>query len=190
MNVRIVDLTSNQPDHIEQAARLLIDAFLNTGTPAWKTMASALEEVSDSLTPGRISRIALDEHGAVIGWVGGIPEYDGHVWELHPLAVRPDRQRQGIGRELVADFEVQVRSRGGLTIILGTDDEANLTSIGGIDLYPDPLTHLMQVTNRDNHPFTFYQKMGFALIGVIPDANGMGKPDILMAKRVEGNPNS
>ena len=25
---------------------------------------------------------------------------------------------------------------------------------------------------------------GFVIVGVVPDANGLGKPDILMAKRV------
>jgi len=33
-------------------------------------------------------------------------------------------------------------------------------------------------------PFEFYQKCGFVIVGVVPDANGLGKPDILMAKRV------
>jgi aminoglycoside 6'-N-acetyltransferase I len=30
----------------------------------------------------------------------------------------------------------------------------------------------------------FYQKLGYVIVGVIPDANGPGKPDIMMAKRV------
>jgi aminoglycoside 6'-N-acetyltransferase I len=34
------------------------------------------------------------------------------------------------------------------------------------------------------HPYEFYQKMGFAIVGVMPDANGIGKPDIYMAKRL------
>jgi aminoglycoside 6'-N-acetyltransferase I len=29
-----------------------------------------------------------------------------------------------------------------------------------------------------------YQKCGFLIVGVMPDANGPGKPDILMAKRI------
>jgi aminoglycoside 6'-N-acetyltransferase I len=106
------------------------------------------------------------------------------VWELHPLVVDPTWQGRGIGSRLVADFEVQVAQRGGLTIILGSDDQNNLTSLGGADPYPDLLAALVALRNVDGHPFEFYLKQGFALAGIIPDANGPGKPDILMAKRV------
>ncbi|MCA9940912.1 MAG: AAC(6')-Ia family aminoglycoside 6'-N-acetyltransferase, partial [Anaerolineales bacterium] len=27
-------------------------------------------------------------------------------------------------------------------------------------------------------------KLGYAIVGVVPDANGWGKPDIIMAKRI------
>jgi aminoglycoside 6'-N-acetyltransferase I len=30
----------------------------------------------------------------------------------------------------------------------------------------------------------FHQKLGYTVVGVVPDANGPGKPDISMAKRV------
>jgi aminoglycoside 6'-N-acetyltransferase I len=35
------------------------------------------------------------------------------------------------------------------------------------------------------HPYEFYKKVGFTIVGVLPDANGFGKPDIFMAKRVK-----
>jgi hypothetical protein len=32
--------------------------------------------------------------------------------------------------------------------------------------------------------FTFYPKMGYAMVGVVPDADGPGRRDILMAERL------
>ncbi|MEO0986985.1 MAG: GNAT family N-acetyltransferase, partial [Cyanobacteria bacterium J06639_14] len=129
----------------------------------------------------------LSDVGQVLGWIGGICQYDVHGWELHPLVVSPDYQRQGIGRRLVADLEIQVGQRGGTTLYLGTDDETGLTSLAGIDLYPNPLEHLMRIQNLGGHPYSFYQKVGFTVVGVLPDANGPGKPDIFMAKRIVGS---
>jgi aminoglycoside 6'-N-acetyltransferase I len=107
------------------------------------------------------------------------------VWELHPLAVAPHVQGRGIGRALVERLEQEVRSRGGLTICLGTDDvTGRLTSVGGVDLYPGVLAKLEGLQQVRRHPFAFYVRVGFEVVGVIPDANGFGKPDILMAKRV------
>lgn len=40
------------------------------------------------------------------------------------------------------------------------------------------------IRNLRDHPYEFYPKMGFAIVGVMPDANGIGKPDIFMAKRL------
>jgi aminoglycoside 6'-N-acetyltransferase I len=69
-------------------------------------------------------------------------------------------------------------------LVLGADDENGRTSLGGMDLYPDVLGKLRSVQNRGSHPFEFYLRVGYHLVGVIPDANGFGKPDILMAKRI------
>ena len=59
-----------------------------------------------------------------------------------------------------------------------------MTSLSNTDLYPDVFKHLTQIKNLKRHPYEFYQKLGFTIVGVIPDANGPGKPDIMMAKRV------
>ena len=182
--MRIIDLTADNSRAAEQTAWLLVEGFRDTGSDAWTEIEDARTEVIDSLQRGRISRIVVDQDGNVQGWIGGIEQYDGHVWELHPLVVRVDCQRQGVGRALVLDLEEQVALRGGNTITLGTDDENGRTSVGGIDLYPDVLAKLREINNLREHPFEFYQKVGFEIVGIIPDANGFGKPDILMAKRV------
>jgi aminoglycoside 6'-N-acetyltransferase I len=181
--MRIIDLTPEDEGTIRQVAALLFEAFREHWPEAWPDMESALEEVRESFAEGRISRVAVGEGGEALGWIGGLPEYDGRVWELHPLAVNLAHQRQGIGRALVADLEEQVRQRGGLTIMLGSDDD-NMTTVSGVDLYPNVWEHIGRIQNLKGHPYEFYLKLGYAITGIVPDANGWGKPDILMAKRV------
>ena len=182
--MKISDLVTNDWNAIEQAARLLVAGFKTHWPNAWPDIKAALDEVNECLKPGKINRIAVDDKCTVLGWIGGLSEYNGNAWELHPLVVHPDYQGQGIGRALVSDFEQQVKSRGGLTIYLGTDDEDNMTTLSGTNLYPNILEYIANIKNLREHPYEFYQKVGFTLVGVIPDANGLGKPDIIMAKRV------
>ena len=74
----------------------------------------------------------------------------------------------------------------GLTLWLGSDDEMGKTSLSGKDLYPNVLDQLRQIRNLKGHPYEFYLKNGFSVVGIMPDANGYGKPDIYLAKRVGG----
>ena len=181
--MEIVELTPGDEQIISQVAEILVAAFAHI--PGYlKTHEAAIQEIRESFAPNRISRVALDENGNALGWVGGIEQYDGNVYELHPLAVKPSEQRRGIGRALVRDLEAQARQRGAVTIMLGTDDEFGATTLFGQNVYPNPLAHLAVIQNLGQHPYEFYQKCGFALVGIVPDANGFGKPDILMAKRV------
>jgi aminoglycoside 6'-N-acetyltransferase I len=183
-NLSIMTLSLDDNHIIQQAAQLLVDAFREHWPDAWPTLEEGRKEVEEMLEKGRICRVAVDEGGNLLGIIGGIPGYDGHVWELHPLAVQPSLQGHGIGRVLVEDFEAQVRSRGGLTITLGTDDEDGMTSLSNTNLYENLWERIRGIRNLKGHPFEFYQKMGYVISGVVPDANGLGKPDILMAKRV------
>lgn len=182
--MNLISPTPSDERLIRQAAQLLVDAFREHWSHAWSTFEDGLEEVSGMLEAGRICRFAVNGDGNLLGIIGGIPQYDGNVWELHPLAVRPDMQGKGIGRALVLDLEEQVRLRGGLTITLGTDDEDGMTSLSNVDLYENTWEKIRNIRNFKGHPFEFYQKLGYVITGVVPDANGIGKPDILMSKKI------
>jgi aminoglycoside 6'-N-acetyltransferase I len=147
-------------------------------------MKECLEEVNDSLDEKKISRIAIDENEKVLAWTIGEEIYEGYTWELALLVVRRDSKLKGIGRKMLEDFEEQVLKRGSSVVFLGTDDENNRTSLGGRELYPNPLEYLANIKNIGGHPFEFYQKCGYTITGVIPDANGFGKPDIWMTKKI------
>jgi aminoglycoside 6'-N-acetyltransferase I len=181
--MRIIDLTSDNEKAVQQCATLLYESFKEHAPEAWPTLEDALQEVRESLAEDRISRIALDDAGNVIGWIGGISGYS-HAWELHPLVVKPALRGKGIGRALVQDLETNVQARGAITLYLGTDDEDHRTSLSNVNLYPNVWEHIAKIENRNHHPYEFYQKVGFVIVGVLPDANGPGKPDIYMAKRI------
>jgi len=181
-NFTIVDLAPHMTAEIAQAAALLHWVF--APQDSWATLAEAEKEVSEMLAPERILRVAVVD-GQIIGWIGGIPGYDGNVWELHPLVIAPEWQGQGVGAALVRDFEALVLAKGGLTIQLGADDVTDATSLSGVNLYEETWEKIRNIRNLRRHPFEFYRKEEYTIIGVVPDANGRGKPDILMGKRID-----
>jgi aminoglycoside 6'-N-acetyltransferase I len=180
--VDITDLQADDLDAVEQAAVLLVDAF-----PRWlPTIEMARDEVREALGPDRICLVARSQN-QILGLVGAILQYS-HAWELHPLVVREDIQRKGVGRSLLAALEERVRAEGALTLYLGSDDDGPTpgTNTGGVDLFPDVLSHATRFEVIE-HPAAFYLSEGFEVVGLIPDANGPGKPDVLMAKRIKTN---
>ncbi len=180
----IAELRADDAAGTRRAAELLVEGFGELWPQAWPDLPSAEEEVRRALAPERICLAARDGEGRVIGWIGAMPGYRGRVWELHPLVVDAEHRVRGVGRALVAALAEEARARGGVTLWLGTDDESGMTSLSGVDLYPDPVAHLARVTSRRPHPLDFYRRLGFALAGVVPDANGPGRPDILLSKRL------
>ncbi|CAA9327964.1 MAG: weak similarity to aminoglycoside N(6')-acetyltransferase [uncultured Chloroflexia bacterium] len=181
--MHIRDLDIDDQESVEQAAAALVAGFREHSPTSWPDLESARAEVLEALEPDKICRVAYDDDGTLLGWIGGHRSY-ARVWELHPLVVFPQVQGQGVGRALIADFEEHVQGAGGLTILLGSDDEDDMTTLSGVDLYGDIGGHIARIQNLRGHPYEFYQKCGFVIVGVVPDANGYGKPDILLAKRV------
>jgi len=183
--MRIVDLSRDDERAIREVAALLVSGFAEHYPEVWK---SALKEVHESLSRDRLSLLAIDEAGTILGWVGGIPQHDGRVWELHPIVVAGRASAEGHRASAGAKPRGSCPRPRGPNHMVGTDDEDDQTSLSGVDLYDDLLGRIANIRNLREHPYEFYQRLGYTIAGVMPDANGFGKPDIFMAKRIAPAP--
>jgi aminoglycoside 6'-N-acetyltransferase I len=183
--MRIVDLSPTDTARIEAIAAIVYEAFADFSPEYLPTLAAAHEAVMELFEPDCLSRVALAEDDQVAGWVGGRHAY-GRLWELHPLAVAAAYRRRGCGRLLVQDLAREVAARGGLTLEVSTSDESDRTNIYARDLYADPLAALRELRSTREHPLDFYLRIGFKLVGLMPDAEGLGKHSIHFAMRVPG----
>ncbi len=165
---------------INSAARIL-NGSLPLGYPTHK---EAICEVRECLDNGLI--FGAIEEGELVGWGGIIgPSYSGNVFELHPLVVEQSKRGKGIGQKIVSELEKEARRLGGLMMYLGADDEKEPaeTSLAHTDLF-DNLSYKIKHFIPGSHQSAFYMKIGYKIIGVMPDANGRGKPDILLGKKL------
>ncbi|HWT27455.1 MAG TPA: GNAT family N-acetyltransferase [Mobilitalea sp.] len=177
--IEIHNLTSYKYEWIQGAAALLNNAFPHSYT----NLDEAKEEVYKCLEKGKIALVAV-ESSRVVGLISAMTRYGATGWELHPLVVNQEYRGNGIGSRLVKVLEERVTSCGGVTIFLGCDDESGATSLSNCDLYEDTYQKITEIKNLKMHPYEFYQKQGYKIVGVFPDANGIGKPDIWMSKRL------
>ncbi|MBI9014653.1 MAG: GNAT family N-acetyltransferase [Clostridiales bacterium] len=173
----IIELTIENSKYINEAAEILRQAFPHS----YKN--SAKEEVLECLEAKKVL-IAAIEDDILIGFVGAVPQYGNTAWELHPLVVSESYRSKGVGTKLCMELEQILRNKGCLTIYLGSDDETYSTTLSQTNLFEDTFRKIENIKNLKKHPFEFYQKVGYKIVGVIPDANGMGKPDILLAKGI------
>lgn len=168
-------LSKETADYNKQAADLLKQAFPHAYSDCSE------EEISKCIEEDRVA-VAAIEGGVLLGFVGAIPQYGVTAWELHPLVVDEKYRSQGIGTKLCLALEEILKEKGCLTIYLGSDDENDSTTLSNTNLFQDTFEKIMHIKNIKYHPYEFYKKVGYQIIGVIPDANGIGKPDIWLAK--------
>jgi len=182
MTPRIVDLTGNDTDLIEQIARFLPHCFRQF-SPGWiPNIEVGSEKVLESLSGGRRSRVLVDQNRTALGWIGAIP--DDNMWEIHPIAVAPQSQRKGYGAMFVNDIAALARDAGAVAVWAGTSDETQSTNLSKFDLYREPNKAMEKIEVAQGHPVNFWLKMGFSLVGFMPDEEGLGMPGITFAKRV------
>jgi aminoglycoside 6'-N-acetyltransferase I len=167
---------------IAEVCELLVRSFREL-SPAWvPTVGAARVKVLEALEPGMLSRVLLIG-GRVVGWVGARHDYSS-LWELHPIVVDEAMQGRGYGRALVEDIERLVAREGALTLLVGTSDEMACTTLAGQDLFRDPIGALRDLKAAGAHPLGFWRRVGYTVVGLVPDAEGPGKPTILLAKRM------
>ncbi|MFA5341656.1 MAG: GNAT family N-acetyltransferase [Clostridia bacterium] len=176
--MEIKKINRNDIRILEQVKNLLLEAFPHS------YYCCADDEVVKLISEDRILIGAFNDNGILLGFAGAIPQYSNTGWELHPIVIKEEFRFRGIGSMLLKGLEDAVDEKGGITIYLGTDDEFGKTSLSGNDLYDNLFDKIRDITNIRKHPFEFYIKNGYRIVGVIPDANGLGKPDIIMAKRI------
>lgn len=176
-SVTLMEITTENEHYANSVKRLLIEAF----PQSYANISS--EEIREYFTDDRILILALYENVA-IGMVGAIKQYGITGWELHPLIVSKKYQNMHLGTMLLAALESKVKALGGIMIYLGSDDVFNQTTLSNTDLYDHLYEKIQNIKNLDHHPYEFYQKNGYKIVGVFPDANGLGKPDIWLAKRL------
>ncbi len=165
---------------LSQMADILAEAFPH----AYGHYASEAQEALQEILEDDGFLLMAVEAGEVRGFVGAIPQYGLTGWELHPLVVKSPYRQQSIGRQLVSAVEKEIVRRGGIMVFLGSDDEFFSTSLSQSDLFQDTFEKIKQIKNLNRHPFEFYEKVGYQIVGIIPDANGFRKPDIILAKRL------
>lgn len=181
---RIVDLTPEDAELIQQTAQVAYEASQSISKIWLPTVEAAIEEVHESLEREGISQVLLDGDW-VVAWVGASLQFSGRVVEIHPLVVARAYQGNGLGRLMVNHVEAWARQRGALTLWIGTSDETNATSLSGVDLYENPGATIAEFHQIALHPCGFWLRLGFRIVGVLPDAEGIGRPSIMMAKPLQ-----
>lgn len=177
----IVDLDTNDSELVEQLAKITFEAF-KENSPDWvPEIGLARNQVLDAGSPGRLGRVVMAD-GRVAGWVGLIK--GKRVWEIHPIAVAIEHQFKGLGHLLVEDVASIAKRAGALTLYAGTSDEVGTTNLFGVDLYIDPANSISNIQATGRNPFKFWQNAGFTVVGLMPDAEGVGKPGIELARRL------
>ena len=92
MNTRLIDFAALSEQHREAAAAMRVEQFDEPS--GWPSYEAGRDEVTHIVQAG--FALAALEGERLIGWIGGLPEYSGRVWELHPLVVHRGHRRRGV----------------------------------------------------------------------------------------------
>lgn len=172
----VVDLGCLDEAQLERLMALTLVAAAEHA-PGWMPTLEHVRETIDEAR-GKHARVAVVD-AEPVAWIAAAHDW-GRIWEIHPLIVAREHQRRGIGRLLVQDVEARAAADGALTLLLSTSDMTNATSVSNVDPYAAPIDLAIAVTKP--HPVAFWQRCGFRIVGITPDAEAAGQPSITLAK--------
>ena len=109
--------------------------------------------------------VSYCDDSRVLGFATWGPrDLSGKGYDLYWIATRPDGQRRGVGRALMAAVETNVRARGGYWVLIETSDTPPYAAARG-----------------------FYENCGYQRAAVLPDFYRDGDGLVIYAKRVGGH---
>ena len=153
-------------DRDRQAVKTLVSA---TGFFNPEEEAIAVELVDEALARGRASGYefifadAADGSGALLGYsCFGPIDNRPDAFDLYWIAVSPDLQRQGMGRQLIDESERRIHAAGGREIFIDTSGRAQYQP------------------TRD-----FYERMGYQVDDVVTDFYAPGDDKVIYRKALQ-----
>jgi aminoglycoside 6'-N-acetyltransferase I len=175
-------------DTIEQAVRIMLESFPDDEMWPDLNEKKALETVTNSLDEKNIC-IGLKVGNELAGWVCLSPMYgkieNEETWNLQPLAVSTKFKGRGFGKILMNEVERLAREKNIIGILLSSGDEADKTSLSDREISGENvIEEIKNIKNYKNHPYEFYQKCGYSIIGIVPNGYGLRRTDIWLWKDI------
>lgn len=134
--------------------------------------------------PADLSLVARDPEGTPIGWLRAEHFRGQASAEIKLVAVHPARRRQEVARTLVMAAEERMSGNACVTMLATVGDTRGRTSLYGIDVTEDAPRLLAGFHCHADHPAGFFLRIGYRLVGLLPDAYGPGKHDLTLARRI------
>jgi putative acetyltransferase len=115
----LIDVRPERPDDRAAVAAVVREAFRSHG-PLVAVFVDAIRK-SESYVP-ELALVAVDDSGVVghvmLSWVPLEGSARDRILNLTPLAVRPDRQREGVGTRLVASVVALAEAAGEPAVVV------------------------------------------------------------------------
>lgn len=137
------------------------------------------------LLKGKNRLFIAEESERVIAFVGVLRHVFPYAYQIEPLIVKEPFRGQGVGGRLLELIEFKLKDEGVRTLFITGPDTTGETSLYNKDLFDgEGIVHHLSTVDYGHEALSFYTKRGYQVSGVIPEANGAGKPEIMLAKRI------